>query len=273
MFYKYNNDTIYRLLSKDEEILLRNCDKFCFLPMPSAEFEVKIVETQPAGGEGFRVRGIGEINQNLEDGVMSTSMSQIFKGNGNLPDTTNRDDPDGTPSPENLIPPLEFTPQLNSPLPTSSFVRKRSCDEVANSPPKRSKITSEPSMASTSTSSTIPLIVKIKPDPDSTTNNRVPSTSSGVTTIKPDPDAPEVKVKSEPIDQSLRRSCEHGIRCYRNTPDHRRDFAHPTDADYRRPNFPEPPQGTPACPWGSSCYRRNPQHFQSLSHPPSSKFH
>lgn len=48
-------------------------------------------------------------------------------------------------------------------------------------------------------------------------------------------------------------------------------MAHPGDADYRRPTFPEAPPGTPPCPWGAACYRRNRQHFMQLSHPPASK--
>ncbi|KAH8386302.1 hypothetical protein KR200_004279, partial [Drosophila serrata] len=66
---------------------------------------------------------------------------------------------------------------------------------------------------------------------------------------------------------SLRPSCRFGIRCYRRNPAHRSGEAHPGDADYRRPNFPEPPLGTPACPFGNACYRRNPVHFQQHSHP------
>lgn len=60
------------------------------------------------------------------------------------------------------------------------------------------------------------------------------------------------------------------LRCRRN-PQHRNDMAHPGDPDYRRPEFPEPPSGTPACPFGASCYRRNPQHFVQLHHPPASE--
>lgn len=47
-------------------------------------------------------------------------------------------------------------------------------------------------------------------------------------------------------------------------------MAHPGDYDYRRPNFPPAPAGTPACPFGESCYRRNPQHFVQFQHPSDS---
>ncbi|XP_043653103.1 aprataxin and PNK-like factor isoform X3 [Drosophila teissieri] len=53
----------------------------------------------------------------------------------------------------------------------------------------------------------------------------------------------------------------------RRNPAHRSAEAHPGDQDYRRPDFPAPPLGTPACPYGNSCYRRNPVHFQDYSHP------
>ncbi|XP_032311346.1 aprataxin and PNK-like factor, partial [Drosophila ananassae] len=55
---------------------------------------------------------------------------------------------------------------------------------------------------------------------------------------------------------------------YSRNPVHRSSEAHPGDPDYRRPNFPEPPLGTPPCPFGNACYRRNPIHFQQHSHPP-----
>lgn len=58
---------------------------------------------------------------------------------------------------------------------------------------------------------------------------------------------------------------------FRRNPQHRNDMAHPGDPDYRRPEFADPPPGTPACPFGASCYRRNPQHFRQLHHPPASK--
>lgn len=58
---------------------------------------------------------------------------------------------------------------------------------------------------------------------------------------------------------------------YRRNPAHRAEMAHPGDVDYRRPNLPNAPTGTPPCPWGAACYRRNPQHFIQLSHPPASK--
>lgn len=118
-------------------------------------------------------------------------------------------------------------------------------------------------------------LVKIKPDPD------VPSSSTSNTAalpinIKSDPDTAEVPVKKEdPPTAALpafRPSCQFGVRCYRHAPDHRTEFAHPADADYRRPDFPPAPAGTPDCPFGASCYRRNPDHFVRLQHPSSSEF-
>ncbi|KAG4078600.1 hypothetical protein HA402_003247 [Bradysia odoriphaga] len=93
------------------------------------------------------------------------------------------------------------------------------------------------------------------------------------------------EIKDEPVDTALtpaptlvpkiedvkpeRQSCNYGIKCFRRNPAHRTELAHPGDVDYRRPNLPSAPAGTPACPWGAACYRRNPQHFIQLSHPPA----
>ena len=113
-----------------------------------------------------------------------------------------------------------------------------------------------------SDSSNNTITTNIKPDPDSTEMNNqqnmpdqnIPTTS----TIKTEPterydqqpsssnsdvkvDTSAVKTEDNPEQQSVRPSCEFGIRCYRMTDDHRREYAHPMDNDYRRPNFPPAP--------------------------------
>uniref|UniRef100_A0A336LHW4 CSON010461 protein n=1 Tax=Culicoides sonorensis TaxID=179676 RepID=A0A336LHW4_CULSO len=55
--------------------------------------------------------------------------------------------------------------------------------------------------------------------------------------------------KEEPTDE--RESCEYGVGCYRRNLEHRREQAHPGDADYRRPDYPPAPPGTPPCPYGN----------------------
>lgn len=104
-----------------------------------------------------------------------------------------------------------------------------------------------------------------------TTHTTVAAGPSNSTTTDP----VDVKpiIKKEAADSSaLRDSCEFGIRCYRRTPDHRAQLAHPGDNDYRRPNYPPAPPNAPPCPFGASCYRRNPQHFIDFSHPDSSSY-
>ncbi|XP_017472585.1 PREDICTED: aprataxin and PNK-like factor [Rhagoletis zephyria] len=78
--------------------------------------------------------------------------------------------------------------------------------------------------------------------------------------------------KADACSSSSRESCRFGIRCYRRNPVHRIEEAHPGDNDYKRPNYPPPPKGTPDCPYGSLCYRRNPAHFQHFNHPPETNF-
>lgn len=254
--------------------------------MPNVEFEVKIQSDGENGQSnsesgGFRIRNVGEINENLESGSISTTMSQIFSRNENLPDTTERDeDPERTPSPENLRPPQSHEVSSDN-VSNSNLTQKRPFQEDQSgerseepSPSKKSRTEESEAAISQTDPPTDEVVKNIKSDPDSTTTNQQPTTStstepacsSSSVTVKPDPDAPTLKSET-----NLRPSCEFGIRCFRFAPDHRRDFAHPQDSDYRRPNFPNPPDSTPPCPWGPSCYRRNPAHFQALSHPPSSE--
>lgn len=110
----------------------------------------------------------------------------------------------------------------------------------------------------------------VKVDPDS----GEASTSQGKPTSSEDPEVkPEIKKETADSTSSpLRPSCEFGVRCYRRTLEHRTQFAHPNDSDYRRPTFPPAPSDAPHCPYGASCYRRNPQHFRDFQHPDSSEY-
>jgi len=120
-----------------------------------------------------------------------------------------------------------------------------------------------------SDSSSSTLLNNIKPDPDNSTeisDQQTPTDQNIATTsaIKTEPtenndqhpsssnsdtkvDTSTVKKEDNPDNsscqqQAVRPSCEFGIRCYRMTDDHRREYAHPMDNDYRRPNFPAAPQ-------------------------------
>lgn len=199
----------------------------------------------------FRVREITEINENLETGAVPVTLSQVLM-----------DIPEDESNPQ---------PQVSS---SSTETRKRSTEpETTSELPKRIKTEpqeeeeKEKNIASTSTasndnpsSSNQSSDVKIKPDPDSSTNQSL-STSTNV--------------KQEPADSSnakpiaTRSSCDHGIRCFRQNAEHRRDYAHPGDNDYRRPDFPPAVPGAPRCPYWAACYRRNPDHFRMFEHPPS----
>nr|XP_019541036.2 aprataxin and PNK-like factor isoform X3 [Aedes albopictus] len=113
----------------------------------------------------------------------------------------------------------------------------------------------------------------VKADPDSaeaSTSQQKPQPSSAA-----DQEAGKTEIKKETADSTsspLRPSCEFGIRCYRRTLEHRAQFAHPNDSDYRRPTFPAAPSDAPHCPYGATCYRRNPQHFRDFQHPDSSEY-
>jgi PBZ domain len=339
IFYKVNGSLQSQILNKDNEVELKNSDKFSLLPNSEFEYEVKITQDDDenpvessacTSAVGMRVRNVVEINVNLQAGNMATSLSQIIATSANAEaDTTNEEgvgtnrvqqDLDRTPSPDMLVAPSDFVQA--SP---SRSGRKRSFEgdaEGSEESNKRVKSSTDPENAvSCSTTNAEPTgsddhlqtvnppAVLIKPDPDSTsvstsvassTSTSVTTSSSSSTTapkIKPDPDgspstttgatvaasstdavkkenpntSPSQSAQATPTSTpGIRPSCEFGIRCYRNTPDHMRDVAHPSDADYRRPTYPPADAGAPNCPWGASCYRRNPDHFRQLHHPSSS---
>ncbi|XP_017067801.2 aprataxin and PNK-like factor isoform X2 [Drosophila eugracilis] len=151
--------------------------------------------------------------------------------------------------------------------------------ETDTSPIKRMK--SEEPLVSVKDEPNTDTPVKIKSEPVDDVDE--PATSSDTIQVKTEPTTNRnspAAIKTEPtnssaqaaVDSSVsssstRISCRFGIRCYRRNPAHRSAEAHPGDQDYRRPNFPDPPLGTPACPFGNACYRRNPVHFQEHSHP------
>ncbi|XP_016979267.1 aprataxin and PNK-like factor [Drosophila rhopaloa] len=163
--------------------------------------------------------------------------------------------------------------------------------EAENSPNKRIK-SGDPVVLTISESNPNSL-VKIKTEPadevagDEADPSAETSSSDTAVQVKAEPtdngNSPAAAmVKTEPTNSdsngqattdssvsssSTRTSCRFGIRCYRRNPAHRSAEAHPGDLDYRRPDFPEPPLGTPACPYGNACYRRNPVHFQEHAHP------
>ncbi|XP_055321601.1 aprataxin and PNK-like factor [Sitodiplosis mosellana] len=106
-----------------------------------------------------------------------------------------------------------------------------------------------------STMESTPVTVKtesteVKTEPANNENNDDGATTSSGNTHQP----------------PQRACCRYGIRCYRRNPAHRVQEAHPGDADYRLPDYPDPPLGAAPCPYLDRCYRRNPAHFAQFSH-------
>lgn len=259
IFYKLNDQQQTKILAKDSEVTLKHKDKFSLLPN-EFEYEVRVIEQ----GDEAPIAA-----NEPEPTVSSTSTACLNAG-------------------------------------SSTDGRKRSHeDNQSEVDAKRIKPTSEPADSSSSDPISAPLLtVAIKPDPDQAPNEPLPAPAQvQAVRVKPEPlsqptatsttnttgassssdsTIPDAKVKPEPAQaasvpadsapEQTRPSCNFGIRCYLNSADHRRDHAHPFDADYRRPTYPDPPAGTPPCPFGAACYRRNPEHFMRLSHPPPTQY-
>jgi len=153
--------------------------------------------------------------------------------------------------------------------------------KIKTEPLDNDENTTTNSVLLTQTREIVSSTIKIKIEADESSGEGTSSTSENkvneipVATVQPMVvKKEEESIKKEPeAGSSLRPSCKFGIKCYRRNPFHRVEEAHPGDLDYRRPEFPEPPVGTPFCPFGNVCYRRNPVHFQQFSHPPQTDFH
>lgn len=65
-----------------------------------------------------------------------------------------------------------------------------------------------------------------------------------------------------------RKSCQYGANCYRKNPQHRLQFAHSGDPDYREntSESEDPSDERPECEYGVNCYRKNPGHRQNYRH-------
>lgn len=200
---------------------------------------------------------------------------------------TNEDSTVSAENPENASKEPDTTTTTNSTVSNENA-------ESENRPPESENL---PIPSSSSASNTDPVVVKKEPNTEpssSTSSTNPPSENPSTTTVKTEPG-----VKTEPVTcngtasadnsssncstnhsasndgsnpNNVRESCQFGIRCYRRTQEHRTEFAHPGDSDYRRPDFPPASPNAPPCPFGAGCYRRNPQHFQEFQHPPPSKY-
>ncbi|XP_053673988.1 aprataxin and PNK-like factor [Anopheles nili] len=245
IFYRKNNDTQEFILKEDDTILLDEGEKFRLLP-DGIWFEVKY-ECEP---------------DSTENGLLNAEITAS---------KSNKD-------PNDSMLPAEDSSKRKHEADTSEDNTKRPREASDDQPSTSSAVPQaypsvKPDPDSSSTGG-MALPVTIKPDPDN-----VPSDSnSNQVTIKPEPDGSNSNAGISTLNSVgnvsvIRPSCDFGIRCYRGGSDHRAMLAHPGDLDYRRPNFPPAPPGSPLCPFGVRCYRRNPQHFRDFNHPdPSVSF-
>lgn len=252
LYYKIDGSAnITTLLKEEKEVFLKDGDQFGLLP-DKCWFKISIKKTDletnnvEAASLMLRVRPLAELND-------SQNFPEILPQVTNLPDqpppevSSLQNDLIVLQTPdfsfENRLPPLSLEPEPEEPIPLTATnpqdiglppvsVKREAEDEENNDDSSKRQKTGD-----------------------------VPGCSSTT---------PPTVVKKEEPDSNLRDSCQFGIRCYRNTPDHRQEFAHPGDTDYRRPSFPPAPPGMPNCPFGATCYRRNPDHFREYAHPSSS---
>lgn len=264
IFYKINLP-VFKILKKDEEITLGHGHYFSLLPKQYV-YEIRVTDTNLAGNQ---------------DTPTTSSNSQIINEtdqNHNVKIDTS------SPNSSSSSGTITFTVDTNDQMPqtsTSPFKTKRPANGECN----------EESTKKLKINEHFQKEIKIKPDPDAPVDQNVIPVCTVFPLIKPDPNGPSTStssvtttvtsvkieppsstVKSETVstdnnassDNPPRRArsvCEFGIRCYRMQTEHRRDHAHPGDADYRRPDFLPAPNDAPDCEYGASCYRRNPSHF------------
>lgn len=265
IYYKIDGSTNIEILVKENEVSLKHDDQFGFLP-DKCWFKISIKKSRlgtdnvEAASLMLRVRAVAELND-------SQNFPEIIPQVGNNQQVEAASQAEVTSQNVIILPTPDFTFQVKREAEEANQAEEKS--------PKRQR-TENP----TSSSSISGNVEQQVPCQSSVSVSRFKTCfffqvfmqNFTLQTNVDQPTSSTTIVKKEEPDSTdnLRASCEFGIRCYRKTIEHRRESAHPGDSDYRRPNFPPAPPGSPMCPYGPSCYRRNPDHFQEFAHPASS---
>lgn len=285
IFYKQSTgETPKKVLAKDSEIFLSHLDTFSLLP-DQYIYEIRVVQDESVPDE---IRNV-EVAESVQDPERTPS-PEYFKTKSQPLNEFQNSLPDKESSRKRSLS-LDYDGEESK--------KQKQMPSISNANDAQNAVVPLQASGATDllTNSSVPSIFAIKPDPDANVQSSEATGSKQIlqvpnsVTIKPDPDAntqstslpttntvvnTSVAIKLEPANQSelnniaLRPSCVFGIRCYRNTSEHRREVAHPlTDEDYRRPVFPAAPDDAQECIYGASCYRRNPEHFREFKHPSS----
>uniref|UniRef100_U5EYH5 PBZ-type domain-containing protein n=1 Tax=Corethrella appendiculata TaxID=1370023 RepID=U5EYH5_9DIPT len=268
IFYRKNDDEDVSILTKDLTQSLNAGDKFGLLPenfwyvvkfiseTSSADVETPSESTEEMPNNNnasvLRIRSADELNSSqnireLPDWMMAipATSTQQPPANENEAEHTNNNKRKSIDEPEEGE--------------SSNKKSKTTNDESENVPVTNSSITNETQLPPVTANT-----VKTESNDDACCGSS--STTSTTDNVKKEP---ADSSSTTPPNLSLRQSCQFGIRCYRRNIEHRTEFAHPGDRDYRRPNYPAAPDDAPYCPYGISCYRRNPEHFREFRHPDS----
>jgi aprataxin and PNK-like factor len=238
----------------------------------------------------LRVRNIGEINDGMQDNSIAISYSQVtnISSTDNNVQTSNQATVSSSSRKRSSTPDDE-TDSAKKPKPTTAT--SITSEEQVPSSSSSTAATSTNNNNNALQAKDSDTVIYFKPDPDST-NEQAASSSAANVKVKQElcdkssvhqPSSSNVnpnenvEVKKEPEDANKkpsagRPSCDHGIRCFITENNHGTNFAHPRDADYRRPEFPPAANNLPRCPYWESCYRRNPQHFREMQHPASNVY-
>lgn len=241
------DDKVLNILSKDLTATLRHGEKFGLLP-DQHWYEVRFdagseqeTAVSSSSSGSLRVRSMEEVNSAVTTGD-ATVLPDLTGGAGEKRKQTDEHEAGNSKKSRN-----------------ESSTEASSVEQVVSPPENEVEAAS---------SAPVPTAVKVDPDASE-------ASSSGQNVCSSDADKKPIVVKQETADSTgspPRPSCEYGIRCYRHNVEHRAQFAHPNDSDYRRPTFAPAPDDAPHCPYGQSCYRRNPQHFREYQHPDSSEY-
>ncbi|KAJ2944178.1 hypothetical protein O0L34_g18155 [Tuta absoluta] len=157
-------------------------------------------------------------------------------------------DRNGDNPPDVSDPPAMQVPTSTSdPADQSNQVPKR-CLSPVDSKDEIKKIKTEPEVKQEP---------DVKPGPSgdqgSSTN---PPTNNDTNMIPGVPASP-----AKPAAAPGRERCMYGANCYRRNPQHKVQFAHPSDADWG-------PGARGVCPYGAACRKRDSRHWRDHDHPP-----
>ncbi|KAI5644120.1 zinc-finger (CX5CX6HX5H) motif domain-containing protein [Phthorimaea operculella] len=280
-FYIKKGSGETQILKQACTVNLSNGDKFGLLPN---SFWFEVLHCSGVDISRSPEKAADDNTEPLDQTLLGTESTQnrlLFENNTDDQQSNNNGKDDGiadsqiTGSPS-ILPPgtLEagsptLTPRETSPERTGDHPPDISAGQVptstggpadqSNQVPKRclSPVDSKDEVKKIKTEPEVKQEPDARPGPSGdqgSSSNQPPN--DGVNMIPGLPPSP-----AKPAAAPGRERCMYGASCYRRNPQHKVQFAHPSDPDWG-------PGARGVCPYGAACRKRDPRHWRDHEHPP-----